>query len=36
MGKTNLNVLLGSQNYVFDKVGLGYKPIFHNKVKQFT
>jgi len=35
MGRANLNALLGSQNYDFNKVGLGYKPSFQGKVKQF-
>jgi len=35
-GKTNLKVVLGYQNCVFGKAGLGYTPIFENKVKKFS
>jgi len=33
--RTNLEVVLGSQNCAFYKVGIGYKPFLRNKVKQF-
>jgi len=36
MGTTNLNVVLGSQNCVFDKVELGYKPKFQKKTRKFS
>jgi len=35
MGATNLNVVLGSQNCVFDKAGIGYKPMFKKKTRTF-
>jgi len=28
MGTTNLNVVLGSQNCVFDKARISFKPVF--------
>jgi len=31
----NLEASLGLQNCVFDKVGIGYKPVFQNKVKEY-
>jgi len=34
MGKENLEPLLGSQNCVYGKVGLGYKSESKNKTKQ--
>jgi len=34
-GKTNLEVVLGSQNFVFGKAGLSYTPIHEKKVKKF-
>jgi len=36
LGTTNLNSILGSQNCVFKKVGIGYKNIFQKKVKRFN
>jgi len=35
-GKANLEVVLGSQNCVFRKVGLGYNPTFKKKAKKFS
>jgi len=35
-GKANLEIFLGSQNYVFGKVGLGYNLSFKNKAKKFS
>ena len=35
-GKTNLEVVLGSQNYVFGKAGPCYTPIHENKGKKFS
>jgi len=32
-GETNLEVVLGSQNFLFGKVGLGYNPSFQKKTK---
>jgi len=34
-GKGNLEVVLGSQNCVFGKAGLGYTPIHEKKAKKF-
>jgi len=36
LGATNLNAILGSQNCVLDKVGIGYKPKFQKKTKKFN
>jgi len=36
MGMTNLDAALGSQNYVFDKAGIGYKPMFKKKTRKFS
>ena len=36
MGTTNLNIVLGSQNCVFDKVGIGFKPMFKKKTRKFN
>jgi len=36
LGTTNLNVLLGSQNCLFDKAEIGYKPMFEKKTKRFS
>jgi len=36
MGTTNLNVVLGSQNCVFDKVRIGFKPMFKTKTRKFS
>ena len=36
MGMANLNVVLGSQNCVFDKVGIGFKPLFKKKTRKFS
>jgi len=36
MGTTNLNVVLGSQNCVFYKVGIGFKPLFKKKTRKFS
>ena len=35
-GTTNLNVVLGSQNCVFDKAGIGFKPMFKKKTRKFS
>jgi len=35
LGTANLNVVLGFQNCVFDKVGIGYKPMFKKKTRKF-
>jgi len=35
-GKANLEVVLGSQNCVFGKAGLGYTPIHEKKAKKFS
>jgi len=35
MGKDNLEALLSSQNCAYDRVSIGYKLVFQNKVKQF-
>jgi len=34
-GEANLEVVLGSQNCEFGKVGLGYNPTFKKKTKKF-
>jgi len=34
-GKPNLEVVLGSQNCIFGKAGLGYTPIHEKKAKKF-
>jgi len=36
MGTTNLNAILGSQNYVFEKVGIGYQTGFQRKQKKHS
>ena len=36
MGIANLNVLLGSQNCVFNKAGIGFEEGFSRKVKKFS
>jgi len=36
LGTTNSNAVLGSQNYVFGKAGIGYKPKFQKKTRKFT
>ena len=36
MGMTNLNVVLGSQNCVFDKAGIGFKPLFKKKTRKLA
>jgi len=36
MGTTNLNVILGSQNCVFEKAGIGYQISFQGKQKKFS
>jgi len=36
MGTTNLNAILGSQNCVFKKVGIGYQTSFQGKQKKFS
>ena len=36
MGTTNLNVVLDSQNCVFDKAGIGFKPLFKKKTRKFS
>ena len=36
MGTTNLNVVLGSQNCVFDKARIGFKPMFKKKTRKFS
>jgi len=33
-GKTNVEVVLGSQNCVFGKVGLGFTPIFEKESQE--
>jgi len=35
-GKANLEVVLGSQNCVFGKAGLGYTPILEKKANKFS
>jgi len=35
-GKTNIEVVLGSQNCVFGKAGLGYNTILEKKAKKFS
>jgi len=35
-GKTNLEVVLDSQNCIFGKVGLGYNPNFEKKANKFS
>jgi len=35
-GEANLEDVLGSQNYVFSKAGLGYNPTFQKKTKKFS
>ena len=32
-GTSNLNAVLGSQNCVFDKAGIGFKPMFKKKTR---
>ena len=36
MGTANLNAILGSQNCVFEKVGIGYQCGFQGKQKKFS
>jgi len=36
IGIANLKAILGSQNCVFNKAGIGYKTIFRKKVKTFN
>jgi len=36
MGTTNLNVVLGSQNCVFEKDRIGFKPMFKMKTRKFS
>jgi len=36
MGTTNLNVILGSQNCVFEKAGIGYQIGFQGKQKKLS
>jgi len=36
MGTKNLNVVLGSQNCVFDKAGIAFKPLFKKKTRKFS
>ena len=36
MGTANLNVILGSQNRVFQKIGIGYQTGFQGKKKKFN
>jgi len=36
LGTANLNVILGSQNCMFDKAGIGYKPKFQKKTRKFN
>jgi len=36
MGTANLNTLLGSQNSVFNKAGIGFQEGFSKKVKKFS
>ena len=35
-GEANLEAVLGSQNCVFGKAGLGYNPSFKKKTKKFS
>jgi len=35
-GMTDLNVVLGSQNCVFDKARIGFKPMFKKKIRNFS
>jgi len=35
-GEANLEVVLGSQNCVFGKAGLGYNPTFQKKPRSFV
>ena len=35
-GKTNLEAVIGSQNCVLGKAGLGYTPIHEKKAKKFS
>ena len=35
-GEANVEAVIGSQNCVFGKVGLGYNPTFKNKTKKFS
>jgi len=36
MGTKNLNVVLGSQNCVFEKAGIGFKLMFKKKIRKFS
>jgi len=36
MGTTNLNAILGSQNCVFDKAGIDFKPLFKKRIRKFS
>ena len=36
MGTANLNAVLGSQNCVFDKAVIGFKPLFKKKTRKFS
>ena len=36
MGTTNLNAILGSQNCVFEKAGIGYQTGFQRKQKKYS
>jgi len=36
MRMANLNAVLGFQNCVFDKAGIGFKPLFKKKTKKFS
>ena len=36
MGTTNLNAILGSQNYVFEKAGIGHQPNFSQGNRKST
>jgi len=36
METTNLNAVLGSQNWVFDKAGIGFKPLSKKKIRKFS
>jgi len=36
MGTTNLNAILGSQNCVFEKAGIGHQPTFPRKQKKYN
>jgi len=36
LGTANLNTVLGSPNCVFDKAGIGYKPMFKKKTRKFS